>query len=53
LDWILYLFFLLLYVMLAGAVSVAFKPDNEWKGLWVGASLPAIIAVLVQNAPKQ
>ena len=53
LNWLLYVISLALYVMLAGAVAVAFKPDNEWKGLWVGASLPAIIAVLVQAAPKQ
>jgi hypothetical protein len=36
---------------LAGAVSVAWKPDNELKAIWVGASLPAIIATLVQTAP--
>ena len=52
LNWFLYGLFLVLYVVLAGAVSVAFKPDNEWKSLWVGASLPAIFAVLVQSVAK-
>ncbi len=52
LNWILYGVMLLCYVLLAGAVAVAFKPDNAWKGLWVGASLPAIIALLVQAGPK-
>jgi len=52
LNWVLYGVLLYLYVMAAGAVAVAFKPDNEWKGLWVGASLPAIISVLVQAGPK-
>jgi hypothetical protein len=51
LDWFLYAVLLCLYVMVAGAVAVAFKPPNEWKALWVGASLPAIVAVLIQAAP--
>jgi len=52
LDWVLYSIFFLLYILLAGAVDVAFNPDGPWKALWVGASLPAIIAVLVQAAPS-
>lgn len=51
LNWLLYLPFLLVYIVMAGAVSVAFKPDSEWKALWVGASLPALIAALVQASP--
>lgn len=51
LDWILYAVFLFLYVVIAGAVAVAFNPDGPWKAIWVGASLPAIIAVLVQASP--
>ena len=51
LDWIFYGVFLFFYIVVAGAVAVAFNPDSPWKGLWVGASLPAIIAVLVQAGP--
>ena len=51
LDWALYTVFLFLYVLVAGAVAVAFNPDGPWKALWVGASLPAIVAVLVQAGP--
>jgi hypothetical protein len=51
LNWYLYLPFLLGYILMAGAFSVAFKPDTEWKALWVGASLPALIATLVQASP--
>jgi len=51
LNWYLYSVLLLAYILLAGAVSVAFRPDSEWKALWVGASLPALIAVLVQASP--
>jgi hypothetical protein len=51
LNWIEYFLLLLLYVVMAGAISVAFKPDSPWKGLWVGASLPALVATLVQTSP--
>jgi hypothetical protein len=51
LNWILYSMFLCVYVLLAGAVTIAFNPDSQWKGLWVGASLPAIVAVLTQASP--
>jgi hypothetical protein len=52
LQWIIYALFLFVYMCLAGAVSVVWKPDNELKAIWVGASLPAIIATLVQTAPS-
>jgi hypothetical protein len=52
LEWSLYAPLLVLYVALAGAVAIAFKPDSAWKGLWVGASLPALIATLIQTAPS-
>ena len=51
LQWIIYTLFLLVYMCLAAAVSVAWKPDNELKAIWVGASLPALVAALVQTAP--
>jgi hypothetical protein len=51
-QWPVYALCLFLYVVLAGAVCIAFKPDSAWKGLWVGASLPALIATLVQTAPS-
>ena len=52
LEWGFYAGLLLVYIGIAGAFSVAFKPDSAWKGLWVGASLPALIATLVQTVPK-
>ena len=51
LNWIEYAVLLSASVLLAGAVTVAFSPDSQWKALWVGASLPAIIAVLTQTGP--
>jgi len=50
-NWILYLSVGVAYVLCAGLLSVAWKPENEFKGLWVGASLPAIVATLVQTPP--
>jgi len=51
LNWTLYSIVLAVYVVLAGAVTIAFSPDSPWKGIWVGASLPAIFAILTQAAP--
>ena len=51
LNWTFYAMLLIAYIVIAGFVTVAFKQDSEWKGLWVGASLPALIATLVQVAP--
>ena len=52
LNWFLYGVFLILFVCAAGIFSVAFKPESEYKAIWVGASLPALVATLVQAAPK-
>ena len=52
LNWTLFAIILLLLVCSAGIFSVAFKPESEYKGIWVGASLPAIVATLVQTIPK-
>jgi hypothetical protein len=51
LNWYLYGVTLLLYILCAGFVSVAWRPENEFKAIWIGASLPAIVATLVQAAP--
>lgn len=51
LNWALYVLFLAVYCILSGYVAIAWKPDAEWKALWVGASLPALIGTLVQSAP--
>jgi hypothetical protein len=53
LNWALYLGMLVMFCVAAGAVAIAWKPDSEWKALWVGASCPAIIATLVQTAPTR
>jgi hypothetical protein len=52
-HWLLYIGFLCVYCFLAGLLSIAWKPEAEFKALWVGASLPAIVATLVQAAPNQ
>jgi hypothetical protein len=49
--WDLYGALLIVYVLSAGALSIAWKPESEFKALWVGASLPAIVATIVQVAP--
>lgn len=38
LQWGLYGIVLLAFCFSAGAVGIAWKPDSEWKALWVGTS---------------
>ncbi len=51
-QWAIYITLLLLFAGLGGAVSIAWKPEAEWKAFWVGASLPTIVASLVQAVPS-
>lgn len=51
LHWGPYGFLLLVYMALAGTITIAWRPDGPWKALWVGASLPALIATLTQTVP--
>jgi hypothetical protein len=51
LNWVLYVIFLLLFACCAGVFSVAWKPESAYKAVWIGASLPALVATLVQVAP--
>ena len=51
LNWLLYGALLLIYMGCAGLFSVAWKPENEFKAVWVGASLPALVATLINAAP--
>jgi hypothetical protein len=34
-----------------GIMSVAWRPDSEYKAIWVGASFPAIVQTLISTAP--
>lgn len=52
LQWAIYCGLLLLFACLGGAASIAWKPEAEWKAFWVGASLPTIVASLVQSVPS-
>jgi CDP-diglyceride synthetase len=51
LNWILYTVLLTLFVVSSGFFSIAWKPENEFKAIWVGCSVPALVATLVQAAP--
>ena len=51
LNWLLYGGLLLIYAACAGLFSVAWKPENEFKAVWVRASLPALVATLINAAP--
>ncbi|HZU42070.1 MAG TPA: hypothetical protein VE994_05315 [Terriglobales bacterium] len=52
LNWLLYIGLLVVFCVCAGLFSVAWKPENSFKAIWVGASLPTIVATLYQTAPS-
>lgn len=51
LNWLLYCGLLFVYMVFAGLFCVAWKPENEFKAIWVGASLPALVAALTSVPP--
>ena len=46
-----YLVAFLVFVAAAGIFSVAWKPENPFKAIWVGISLPVIVSTLAQSPP--
>jgi len=52
LNWPLYMILLLLFVLAAGAFTVAWKAENAFKAIWVGASFPTLVTTLIQVAPN-
>jgi hypothetical protein len=51
LNWPIYLGFLVLFVGSSGVFSIAWKAENEFKAVWVGASVPVLVATLIQTTP--
>ena len=48
----IYLLLNLVFVIVAGVFTIAWKPENTLKAVWVGASFPTLFATLVATAPK-
>jgi hypothetical protein len=51
LNWAIYISFLILFVVSSGIFSIAWRPENEFKAIWVGSSVPVLVATLLQTAP--
>jgi hypothetical protein len=51
LNWPLYAGILLVFLLSAGGFTVAWKAENAFKAIWVGASFPTLVTTLVQVAP--
>jgi CDP-diglyceride synthetase len=51
LNWPLYAVVLALFVLAAGAFTLAWEADSPFKAIWVGASFPTIITALITTAP--
>jgi len=52
LDWPLYWALLIVFVLVSGAFTVAWKAETPFKAIWVGASVPTLVTTLVQVAPS-
>ncbi len=52
LQWPIYGLLLVLFVLVAGAFTIAWKAENPFKAIWVGASVPTLVATLIQVAPS-
>ena len=50
-EWVAYSIALLVYVLLGGGFTVAWRPESEFKAVWIGASWPAITAAILQSVP--
>ena len=35
------------WILISGAFTIAWRPDSEWKAIWVGASVPALAASMI------
>ncbi|WP_218673837.1 hypothetical protein [Candidatus Entotheonella palauensis] len=42
----------IIFVIAAGIFCIGWKPENAYKGMWIGASFPVIVSKLVQEAPS-
>jgi hypothetical protein len=51
LNWPLYCWLLCFYAISGGIFTMGWKAENEFKAIWVGASLPALVATPVTVAP--
>jgi hypothetical protein len=51
-NWIFYSISLAAFLLSAGAFTLAFQPESKYKAIWVGASLPALVATMIHSAPK-
>jgi len=40
------------FMVAAGFFTVAWKPENEFKAIWVGVSFPVLVSAMIQAAPS-
>jgi len=49
--WVVYSVAWCVFILCGGACTVAWKPESEFKAIWVGVSWPLLVAALLQAAP--
>jgi hypothetical protein len=45
-----YLIISILFILSAGGLTVAWKPENAFKGIWIGISFPTLVSTLASTA---
>ena len=54
LNWsyiLIYAAISLAYMAAAGGFTIGWKPESEFKAMWVGASFPALVSTMLQAVP--
>ena len=52
LNWVFWAIMMLVYGLVAGGVSVAWKPTSAYRAIWIGASFPALVGAIMQTPPR-
>jgi len=48
---VVYVVLSVIFVLAAGIFTVAFRPENQWKAVWVGVSFPVLVSGLLSQPP--
>jgi hypothetical protein len=48
----LYLIISVIFMLSAGGLTVAWKPENAFKAIWIGISFPTLVSTLAKTVPS-
>jgi hypothetical protein len=47
-----YIIISIIFMLSAGGLTVAWKPENSFKAIWIGISFPTLVSTLAKVAPN-